>query len=172
MITPWQPAVRVSSGNRRPQPQRGLKMPNLGMATACNCQQHWDGSTPTVREEIVDGPSGTFLAGGHQVGVDPQCEARIRVPEIRGKSFDALPRVEQRRGVEVTKRVHPGRPGRNDAGRFDRRTPTLAVEGRPLDRTPPSGGEDQRHRHPLAAERVFPRQGDRERGVLLGVFLE
>lgn len=68
--------------------------------------------------------------------------------------------------------VHPGRPGRDDTGRFDRRTPALAVESRPLDRTPLSGGEDQRYRHPLVAERVLPWQRDRKLGVLLSVFRE
>lgn len=70
-----------------------------------------------------------LLARRHEVGVDPEREAGVGMPEVRREGLDALPCVEKRGGVEVAQRVHPGRPGGDDAGRFHRWTPALAVEG-------------------------------------------
>lgn len=97
-------------------------------------------------EQAVGRLPGAFLACRHQVRVDPEREAGVSMAKVRRQRLDPLPRVEQGRGVEVAKRVHPGGPGWRDAGRHHGGTPTLVVEGAPVDRTPPGGGEQQRHR--------------------------
>jgi hypothetical protein len=73
-------------------------------------------SRERIPEQVIDRPAGALLAGRHEVGIDAQREAGVRVAEVRRQGLDALASVEQRRGVKVTQSMHARRPGRHDAG--------------------------------------------------------
>ena len=45
-------------------------------------------------EQVVDCLTGTTLTRGHQVGVIPQGETRVRMSEVLGQGLDALARVQ------------------------------------------------------------------------------
>src|SRR5690606_41025647 len=83
--------------------------------------------------------AGPALAGGQQVRVRPEREARVRVAEVLGERLDALPRVQEHGGVRVPEGVHavlrgrlevprPALTGRDHAGSDQGSLPGTHVE--------------------------------------------
>jgi hypothetical protein len=96
------------------------------------------------------------------MGVGPQGEARIAVPQVLGDRLDALARIQQHRGVEVPKRVHAVRSGRLDLGRNERSLPDVGVEMATIKRRALPGMQQQERGCLLAAWQL-PRQRDFQR---------
>jgi hypothetical protein len=122
----------------------------------------------------VSGPSAPSGSNGlsmarrvrSSLGVGPERESRVGVPEVGSQRLDALAAVQQGRGVEVAEGMHSHVPCRDEAGRPERRMPREFIEPAPVDRVSPGRVDNQQMRPEVRTERVLPGQGHRHGGML------